>query len=181
MLVVLAAVMYGASYFPEHLGDFVDVLRDIEGFVSGKGDKRADKLMEEMSATELATRESTSPFPDNRSQPDRREEAQPPAPRDLPLGVPVTHVSNLPRYSGAEAVFENETVGVYATTDPMPPVADTTFKLLEDAGWHGVVTAQNEEMRHLTFTRGQQEVTAYISLAPGLGNRTSIQYSIVNR
>jgi len=99
----------------------------------------------------------------------------------LPSSAPVTHVSDLPHYSGAEAVFENENVGVYATTDPVPPVADTTFRLLEDAGWHGVVTAQNEEMRHLTFTRGQQEVTAYISLAPGLGNRTSIQYSIVKR
>ena len=58
-------------------------------------------------------------------------------------------------------------------------VADTTLALLEKAGWKGSLTAQNEEMRHLTFTRGGQELTAYISIAPKLGNRTSIQYHIV--
>ena len=68
---------------------------------------------------------------------------------------------------------------VYVTDDPVPQVADTTLALLQDAGWQGRLIAQNREMRHLAFTRDNQEMTAYISIAPRLGNRTSIQYHMV--
>ena len=88
-------------------------------------------------------------------------------------------VGELPRYTGSENVFEDETVAVYATADPVPQVAEITLKLLEKDGWRGKVTAQDASMRHLTFRRGRLKLTAYISVAKGLGNRTAIQYHLV--
>jgi len=178
-LILLAAVLYGFSYLSDHFDDLSDSLGNLEKLISGNGDELVEKLMAEVAAKRSS--ESTSPVPGNQLPPAGRGESNPATPGPQRARGPVTRVSELPHYSGAETEYEDATVAIYATDDPVSQVADTTFQLLEDRGWHGSVTAESQQMRHLTFTRGHQEVTAYISVAPGLGNRTSIQYQMVSR
>lgn len=80
--------------------------------------------------------------------------------------------------AGTETMFEQDAIAIYASSDPVPRVADATLELLQAAGWQSQITAKNDQVRHLTFTRVRYRLTAYISVAPGMNNRTSIQYDI---
>ncbi|MCB1866219.1 MAG: ankyrin repeat domain-containing protein [Chromatiales bacterium] len=89
------------------------------------------------------------------------------------------HVPSLPRYAGANAMFEQDAIAIYVTSDPVPAVGEETLRLLEGAGWSGGLVAQNPELRHMRFTRSGWTLEVQVSLARGLGNQTSIQYSLL--
>jgi len=180
-LLIVAAVLYGFSHLSGQLFEFVASLGDLENFVSGNGDEQAERIIAEREAA--ARRNPKSPLPANGQTGAAQDKREPSTPRRAAqtsaVAAALIEISELPHYPGATTMLEDKTIAVYVTTDPVQQVADTTFTLLQDAGWQGSLTAQNQEMRHLTFTRGQQELTAYISIAPRLGNRTSIQYHMV--
>ena len=176
-LLIMAVILYGLSRLSEPLFEFVYSWGDLESLLSGNGDELLDRFMAEREAAARRVPKPSVPTSQAPRLPQTGTAA--PAPQPQPVTAPATRIADLPRYPGAKPMLEDQTVGVYVTADPVPQVADTTFALLQKAGWRGRLTAQDPEMRHLTFTRGNQELTAYISIAPRLGNRTSIQYHIV--
>ncbi len=109
---------------------------------------------------------------------ERRREPDDAVPAPTPAGAGLPQVPQLPRYPGTETVFEQDSIAIYATADPVARVGRVTGELLVQQGWQGEMTAQNADMRHMTFRKGRAVLTAYITVAPGLGNRTSIQYDV---
>lgn len=96
-------------------------------------------------------------------------------------------VMNLPVYPNVEATYpqEEDNVVSFITTDPVPQVSTTMVKLMETAGWHEANHSHSfreEDHHHLIFTReGPYVLMMSVALARGMGNKTSIGYSIIEK
>lgn len=87
-------------------------------------------------------------------------------------------VADLPYHAGATTLMAQGKTAIYVSADPMPMVADSTFALLETAGWVGEVRAQDDNHRNLRFTRAGTELIAHIAVAPAQDGKTMIQYNL---
>ena len=87
-------------------------------------------------------------------------------------------VPALPRYPGSTPLFEQDTIAIYVTGDPLPKVTRETAALLQAQGWKGKQVAQTDTMRHMAYTKGKSQLTVMISVAPAQNNNTTIQYSL---
>jgi len=88
-------------------------------------------------------------------------------------------VADLPYYAGADTFMVQGATAIYVSGDSVPVVADSTFALLQAAGWTGEVRAQDDKHRNLRFTRAGAELTAHIAVAPAQGGKTMIQYNLI--
>lgn len=88
----------------------------------------------------------------------------------------------LPRYEGAEAIYEDKATTIYVTTAEVATVADFSRKELAALGWHeytqpNTAKANDPTMEQMTFKKDGQGLSVFITVAPAQGNKTSVQYA----
>jgi hypothetical protein len=92
--------------------------------------------------------------------------------------------SKLPRLSNGKEIFASEFQTIFTTPDPVAQAGEAITKALVVQGWQPYIQPFTSNptyahMQTLTFKKGAQALSVYISLAPAMGNATSIQYASI--
>lgn len=86
--------------------------------------------------------------------------------------------SKLPVPQGAKPFTGTITEGTYITEAKVPETAEACCKLLIDAGWEPYGKGSDDpNSPMLYFKRNAIRLTAWVSFAPALGNKTLVRYS----
>jgi len=90
--------------------------------------------------------------------------------------------SRLPRVGGAKEVYASALTTIFTSPDPVIATAGAVDKSLAAAGWQkygapAAASADNPNMRMMSFKRGRQALGVFITLAPAQNNATSVQYN----
>jgi hypothetical protein len=91
-------------------------------------------------------------------------------------------ISKLPRVSGAKLTYAGPTSTIYTTSGSVEQAAEAVSKALAAAGWQAYSdpfsqSAPNAPQRIMTFKKGPQAITAFVTVAPAQGNATSVSYT----
>ncbi|MFN8454119.1 MAG: hypothetical protein U0401_05500 [Anaerolineae bacterium] len=108
-------------------------------------------------------------------EPTEAAEAPPQAADDL-------DARSLPQFADAEVIYEDKAMLIYVTPADVPTVADFSRQELTGLGWREVVPANTTQeddptLENMTFLKGGQELSVFITVAPAQDNQTSVQYS----
>ena len=90
--------------------------------------------------------------------------------------------SKLPRLGNGKEVFASEFQTIFSTTDSVAQAGETLTKALMAQGWQPYIQPFSSNptlpnMRTMSFKKGTLALSVYISVAPAMGNATSIQYA----
>lgn len=89
---------------------------------------------------------------------------------------------SLPQFADAEVIYEDKALLIYVTPADVPSVVDFSRQKLTGLGWKEVVPANTSQeddptLENMTFLKGGQELSVFITVAPAQDNKTSVQYS----
>ena len=92
--------------------------------------------------------------------------------------------SRLPRVTGAKDVYGSAATTIFTSPDSVAQTAEAASKALGAGGWqaYGPAFAQqakNPDRQILSFKKGPQALSVFITIAPAQGNATSVQYTAV--
>lgn len=90
--------------------------------------------------------------------------------------------SKLPRIAGAREIYAGPATTIFSSPQPIGPTADAVAAALAALGWQrfsapDAASAEAPTMRTLTFKKGPQALTVFITVAPAQNNAISVQYS----
>jgi len=90
----------------------------------------------------------------------------------------------LPQTSDAEPLHQFPNTLGYVSPSEVSEVADFTRQALAEQGWQEYTmpdtsTANNADSQNLMFIQNGLELSAFITVAPAQGNKTSVQYNII--
>jgi hypothetical protein len=93
-------------------------------------------------------------------------------------------VTRLPRVPGGKEIFINAVSTIYTTPTTVPATAEAVGKLLAAGGWQSYVapfSAQSTDpsLQILSYKRGAQGLSVFITVAPAQANATSVSYTPV--
>lgn len=89
---------------------------------------------------------------------------------------------SLPQFADAEIIYEDEIQLIYVTLADVATVADFSQRELAALGWQEYTPPFSQiiddpNLKPLTFKKDGQGLSAFITVAPAQGNKTSVQYS----
>ena len=92
--------------------------------------------------------------------------------------------SKLPRPSGAREIFASPGSTIFTSPDGVAATADAMTKGLEGLGWQRYIApftsySNDPSSAILSFKKGAQGLSAYVTVAPAQNNATSVQLSLV--
>lgn len=98
------------------------------------------------------------------------------------LAAETLDTSKLPRIGNGKDVFASEFQTIFSTTDSVAQAGDAVTKALVAQGWQSYIQPFSSNptlpnMRTMSFKKGTLALSVYISVAPAMGNATSIHYS----
>ncbi|MEN3381918.1 MAG: hypothetical protein V7608_1962 [Hyphomicrobiales bacterium] len=102
---------------------------------------------------------------------------------DLPTWfIDMLDSSTLPRIPGALALFESKATSSFVVRDKVVDASEATRALLVADGWQQYVAPftayrQDENLSIMSFKKGWQALSVFISVAPAQDGATSIQYT----
>ncbi len=90
----------------------------------------------------------------------------------------------LPKYPGAETVYEDQATSISAAAVEVAAVVDFARKELPLLGWQEFVrpfsqSADDPNMKALMFKKDGVGLSVFITVAPAQGGKTSLQYSFI--
>jgi hypothetical protein len=91
--------------------------------------------------------------------------------------------SKLPRANIAKEVYASPATTIYTSTESVAATAEATRKLLGAQGWQSyeppfTSKEDNPSSKLMTLKKGSQGLTAFITVATGQNNATSVQYTV---
>jgi hypothetical protein len=91
---------------------------------------------------------------------------------------------SLPRFADAEVIYEDEIQLIYVTPADVATVADFSRQELAALGWQEYTppfsqVIDDPNLKSLAFKKDGQGLSAFITVAPAQGNKTSVQYSAI--
>lgn len=96
--------------------------------------------------------------------------------------MPTFDTSGLPRLSGAKIIYESPSTTIMTVAGSVPEAADAATALLAQSGWVAYVApatevAKSDQNEILTFKKGKQGLSVFVSIAPAYANATSVHYT----
>lgn len=96
--------------------------------------------------------------------------------------MPTFDTSGLPRLSGAKIIYESPSTTIMTVPGSVPEAADAATALLAQSGWVAYVApatevAKSDQNAILTFKKGKQGLSVFVSVAPAYANATSVHYT----
>ena len=90
--------------------------------------------------------------------------------------------SKLPRLTGANETFASPATTIFTVRDSVAAAATALSHALAGEGWQQYVApfsapTDNPNLRIMSFKKGPQALSVYITLAPAQGGKTSVQYT----
>lgn len=92
--------------------------------------------------------------------------------------------SSVPRIAGSTDTYVSPAVTHFSTKQTVAETADAAIKTLAAAGWQPYEApfsskADIPNQRMMSFKKGSQALSVFISMAPAQGNVTSVQYGVL--
>jgi catechol 2,3-dioxygenase-like lactoylglutathione lyase family enzyme len=100
------------------------------------------------------------------------------------LAIETLDTSKLPRLGNGKDVFASEFQTIFTTTDTVVQAGETLTRSLVAQGWKPYIQPFTSNptypnMQTMSFKKGTLALSVYISVAPAMGNATSIQYAAI--